>query len=213
MFSILIALVNVICIWNSFLLLWNDCRILRRMWLSESEVAQSSLTLCDPMDWSLPGSSVHGIFQARVLEWVSISNPGIEPRSPTLQADALPSEPAGKPHTGLLSCIWILIPQPEVKPSACMLSHFSHVQLFVNPWTVVRLAPLSLGFSRQEYWSGLPCPPPGHLPDPGINLLYPLHWQVVLYHWATWEAPSSLHWEHTILGTGPPGKSLTIAIY
>ena len=40
---------------------------------SESEVAQSCPTLCDPMDYSLPGSSVHGIFQARVLEWVAIS--------------------------------------------------------------------------------------------------------------------------------------------
>ena len=40
---------------------------------NESEVAQSCLTLCDPMDCSLPGSSVHGIFQARVLEWVAIS--------------------------------------------------------------------------------------------------------------------------------------------
>ena len=40
---------------------------------SESEVAQSCLTLCDPMDCSLPGSSVHGIFQARILEWVTIS--------------------------------------------------------------------------------------------------------------------------------------------
>ena len=40
---------------------------------SESEVAQSCLTLRDPMDWSLPGSSIHGIFQGRVLEWVAIS--------------------------------------------------------------------------------------------------------------------------------------------
>ena len=40
---------------------------------SESEVAQSCLTLSDPMDWSLPGSSAHGIFQARVLEWVAIA--------------------------------------------------------------------------------------------------------------------------------------------
>ena len=40
---------------------------------SESEVAQSCLNLCDPMDCSLPGSSIHGIFQARVLEWVAIS--------------------------------------------------------------------------------------------------------------------------------------------
>ena len=68
-----------------------------------SKVAQSFPTICYPMDSSLPGSSVHGILQARVLEWVAISfsrdlpNPGIEPRSPTLQADALLSEPAGKP--------------------------------------------------------------------------------------------------------------------
>ena len=41
--------------------------------LKESEVAQSCPTLCDPMDYSLPGSSVHGIFQARVLEWVAVS--------------------------------------------------------------------------------------------------------------------------------------------
>ena len=57
---------------------------------SESEVAQSCPTLCDPMDCSLPGSSFLGIFQARILEWVAISfsrdlpNPGIEPGSPAL---------------------------------------------------------------------------------------------------------------------------------
>ena len=105
---------------------------------SESEVPQSCLTLCDPMDCSLPGSSVptvptvkqycgtnstsvkqyqqyqlcillplpqsHGVFQARVLEWVAISfsrdlpDPGIEPGFPTLQADTLPSELPGKAH-------------------------------------------------------------------------------------------------------------------
>ena len=42
--------------------------------------------------------------------------------------------------------------------------------LFVTPWTVARQAPLSMGFSRQEYWSGLPCPPPGDLPNPAIEL-------------------------------------------
>ena len=68
-----------------------------------SSVAQSCLTLCNLMNCSLPGSSIHGIFQARILEWVAISspgdlpNPGIEPRSPSLQADTLPSEPPGKP--------------------------------------------------------------------------------------------------------------------
>ena len=45
----------------------------------------------------------------------------------------------------------------------------SCVWLFVTPWTVAHESPLSMGFSRQEYWSGLPCPPPGDLPDPGIE--------------------------------------------
>ena len=53
--------------------------------------------------------------------------------------------------------------------SACMLSHFSHVQLFAAPWTVACQAPLSMVFSRQKYWSGLPCPPPGDLPNSGIE--------------------------------------------
>ena len=48
----------------------------------------------------------------------------------------------------------------------CMLSCFSCVLPFVALWTVVCLTALSMGFSRQEYWSGLPCPPPGDLPNP-----------------------------------------------
>ena len=68
---------------------------------SESEVAQSCLTLFDHKDCSLPGSSVHGILQARVLEWVAAPrdhpDPGIELRSLELQADFLSSEPPGKP--------------------------------------------------------------------------------------------------------------------
>ena len=66
--------------------------------------AQLRLTLNDPMYYSWPGSSVHGIFQATILEWVAISfsrdlpNPGIKPGSPTSQADSLLSEPPGKPQ-------------------------------------------------------------------------------------------------------------------
>ena len=52
---------------------------------------------------------------------------------------------------------------------ASVLSHFSRVQLFVTSRSVVCQAPLSLGFSMQEYWSGLLCPPSGDLPDPGIE--------------------------------------------
>ena len=65
-------------------------------------VTQLCLTLCDAKDCSLPGSSVHGILQARILEWIAISfsgdlpDPGIKLMSPGLQADSLPFEPPGK---------------------------------------------------------------------------------------------------------------------
>ena len=52
-----------------------------------------------------------------------------------------------------------------------VLSRFSCVQLFATLWTIACQAPLSMGFSRQVYWSGLPCPPPGDLPNPGIKLV------------------------------------------
>ena len=54
-----------------------------------------------------------------------------------------------------------------------VLSHFGRVQFFVTPWTVTLQAPLSMGFSSQECWSGLPCPPPGDLSNPGIEPVSP----------------------------------------
>ena len=50
-----------------------------------------------------------------------------------------------------------------------MLSHFSPVQLFATQWTVACRVPLPMEFPRQEYWIGLPCPPPRDLPDPGLE--------------------------------------------
>ena len=85
-------------------------------------VTQLCLTLCDPMDCNLPGSSVHGILRARILKWVAIPfsgdlpNPRIEPRSPTFQGDSLPSEPPGKPACPIRSD-----------------QSLSRVQLFVTP--------------------------------------------------------------------------------
>ena len=60
-----------------------------------------------------------------------------------------------------------------------LLSRFSCVRIFATPWTAARQAPLSMEFSRKEYWSGLPCPPPGIFPTAGLNphLLCLLHWQ------------------------------------
>ena len=74
-------------------------------------------------------------------------NPGIEPASPAL---------AGGFFTTVLP-IW------------CVCYLLNHVWLFMTPWTIAHHAPLSMGFSRQEYWSGLPVPSPGDLPGPGIE--------------------------------------------
>ena len=71
-----------------------------------------------------------------------------------------------------------------------MLSHVSHAGLSVTSWTVGRQAPLSMDFSRQEYWSGLPFPSPGDLPDPGIEP----------------ESPYLRHWQAGSLPLAPPGK-------
>ena len=82
---------------------------------------QSCPTLCNPTDSSPSGSSVPGILQARILEWVAISF-----------------------------------------FNACMLSHFSRVRLCATQETAAHQTPPSLGFSRQEHWSGLPFPSPMH---------------------------------------------------
>ena len=109
------------------------------------------------MDCSPAGSSVHGIFQARKLDWVAISF----------------SKGSSQPRDGSrISCIArrVFTTEPLGKPlCVCTLSHFSHVRLFATLWTVAHQDPLSTGFSRQEYWSGLPCPPPGDLLKPGIE--------------------------------------------
>ena len=99
----------IISLFLLFLMVWQEVlqssTMWRWWWFSPSVVSDS----CDSVDCSLPGSSVYGIFQARVLEWVASSfssgssQPMIKPRSPALQADALPSEPAGKPFYRVFS--------------------------------------------------------------------------------------------------------------
>ena len=101
---------------------------------SKSEVAQSCQTLSDPVDCSLPGSSIQGIFQAGVLESVTIA----------FSVCALE-------HNIYLSLSPLLL---------LLLSRFSCVRLCATPWTAAHQAPPSLGFSKQEHWSGLPFPSP-----------------------------------------------------
>ena len=70
----------------------------------------------------------------------------------------------------------------------CMVNCFSPVWLFVTLWTIARQAPLSMGFSKQEYWSGLPCPPPGDPLSPGIESVSPVLQEdsLSLCHWDNW---------------------------
>ena len=105
---------------------------------------QSCTTLCNSMHHSPPGSSVHGILQARILEWVAI----FYSRGYSRLRDRL----AGRFFT--TSTTW------EALLLLLLLSRFSRVQLFATPWTVAHKDSPSMGFSRQEYWSGLPLPSP-----------------------------------------------------
>ena len=127
--------------------------------------AQSCSTICNPMNCSLPGSSVYRIHQARILEWVAISSSrgSSQPKDQTCinrWIFFLPLPPPGKPKS-FAKYLWHKV---KVK-----VKSLSRVRLFVTPWTVAYQAPLSIGFSRQEYWSGLPFSSPGDLPDPGIE--------------------------------------------
>ena len=97
----------------------------------------------------------------------SLSTVVLDPSTLNVGGNAAPTQ-QGPKHSGLH---FLLV--------ASMLSHFSRVQLSVTPWTVALQAPLFMGFSRQESWSVLQCPPPGDLPDPEIEpaSLSLLHWQ------------------------------------
>ena len=117
-------------------------------------VVHSCLTLCNPMDCSLPGSSVQRILQARVPEKVDISSSRgsswLRDRTCicSMEGGFFSTEPSGKPCVcQWLSCVW----------------------LFVTLWTVAHQAPLSMRFPRQAYWNGLPFPSPGDFPNQGIQ--------------------------------------------
>ena len=79
------------------------------------------------------------------------------------------------------NCFYFLLYPLSADSCACMLSQFSHGRLFVTLQTITLQASLSMGSSRQEYWSGLPCSSPGGLPNPGIEAMS-LICKWVLYH-------------------------------
>ena len=126
-----------------------------------------------------------------------LPDPGIEPRSPALQTDPLPTEPLGKPKEILeLSIITKMKNSPdrwnsrfelaEEEISKCVCVSHSNVSDSLWPqWTLAHQAPLSMEFSMQDYWHGLPFSSPWDLPNPGIKRGSPL-----FTVWATREAQS-----------------------
>ena len=118
-------------------------------------VAQSCPTVCNPMDYSLPGSSVREILQARIPEWVAIPFSGIERKSPALQADSLPFQPPEKhpsPKYAQLNCFFavsvLLLPRNHNNPLLIQLKtlglsltllystlHLLHEKLILPPYT------------------------------------------------------------------------------
>ena len=149
------------------------------------------------MNCSLQGSSAHGDCPARILEWVAFpsSRGSAQPRDQTQVSHIAgrfftnwATREAKNAEVGsqslfqqifltqesskhLLYCRQILYQLPYQGSPAWVLSSFSCVWFFVTPWTVAPKAPLSVGFSRQKYCSGSPCPPPGALPNPGVELM------------------------------------------
>ena len=94
-----------------------------------------------------------------------------------------------------LCFLWYFLPSSykDLTCRTCMLSHFSCVQFFVTPWTVAHQAPLSMGFSRQKKWSGLPYLLPGDFPNPGVkpmSLTSPALAGGFFTTSTTWEVPS-----------------------
>ena len=94
-----------------------------------------------------------------------LPDPGIKPWPPSLQADSLPAELSGKPSPYSQGRNLVIIFSPTVH----IVKLLSCVWLFATPWTVAYHSPLSMGFSRQEYWSGLPFPSLEDLPNPGTE--------------------------------------------
>ena len=141
------------------------------------KVTQPYLTLCHPMTCSPPGFYVHRVLQARISEWVAIPSPGelldpgTEPAAaaakslqscPTL-CDPRHGSPPGSPVPRTLQARtleWVAIFFSNAWKWKVKVKLLSRVRLLATPWTAAYQAPLSMGFSRQEYWSGVPLPSP-----------------------------------------------------
>ena len=178
---------------------------------------QSCPTLSDPVDCSPPGSSVHGLLQARIMEWVAIPfSRAFRTRGGTwvscivggfkslkslnyliqlsiicttilisrlkmyacaaaaksLQSYQTLCDPPGSPFPGILQARtleWVAISFSNAWKRTVKVKSLSRVRLFETPWTAAYQAPPSMGFSRQEYWSGVPLP-------------FPMNMLIIRYH-------------------------------
>ena len=176
-------------------------------------VAQSCLTLCNPMDCNLPGSSVHGILQARILEWVAMPSwrssrsrnqtwvSGIASRFFTIWAtreapfhvpaaaataakslqscltlcDHIDSSSPGSPVPRILQARtleWVAISFSNAWKWNVKVKSLSRVWLLATPWAAAHQAPPSMGFSKQEYWSGVPLPSLFHVPTDYLYIFF-----------------------------------------
>ena len=133
------------------------------------------------------GSEKPRLYNQKVAESTFKSRPALTPRSLQSLPTTTISISFHKYHC------YLRFPSTWYLSIMCVLSHFSRVWLFATPWTAAHQVPLSMGFSRQEYWSGLPRSPPGDLPNPGIkavSLVPPALAGGFFTTSATWEA----HW-------------------
>ena len=169
-----------------------------------AKLLQLYLTLCNPMNCGLPGSSVYGILHERILEGVAISfsrgssqlrdwtrvscgsciaggfftseplgNPNghlllllLSRFSRVRLCDPIDGSPPGSPVPGILQARtleWVAISFSNAWKWKVKVKSLSCARLLATPWTAAHQAPPSMGYSRQEYWSGVPSPSLGHL--------------------------------------------------
>ena len=141
------------------------------MCVAAAKSLQSCPTLGGPIDGSPPGSRIPGILQARTLEWVAIafSNMCVAAAAakslqscPTL-CDPIDGNPPGSAVPGILQARtleWAAISFSNAWKWKVKVKSLSRARLPATPWTAAYQAPPSMGFSRQEYWSGVPLPSP-----------------------------------------------------
>ena len=112
---------------------------------------------------------------SRQENWSGVPSPSPIQCSARVQTELIVKEPCSLSSSG--PCMWSWFFTPSGDDLLAIALMLSCVRLFATPWTVVHQAPLSMGLSWQEYWSGLPFPPPWDIPDPGVKLCL-LPWQV-----------------------------------